>query len=49
VVAYYAPDSIDWDTATPEDLEEEEVVVVVFRSVHSICSGHPMTRHSTVT
>ena len=30
VVAYYAPDSIDWDTATPEDLGEEEVVLVVF-------------------
>jgi hypothetical protein len=41
VVAYYAPDSIDWDTAKPEDLGEEEVVLVVFRAVHSMMFGAP--------
>ena len=41
VVAYYAPDGIDWDTAKPVDLEEDEVVVVLFRAVHSLMFGAP--------
>src|SRR5919108_140066 len=41
VIAYYAPDSVNWDTAKPEDLGEEEVVVAVFRSVRSMMFGAP--------
>jgi hypothetical protein len=41
VVAYYAPDNVNWDRAKPEDLGDEEVVVVVFSAVHSLMFGAP--------
>jgi hypothetical protein len=40
-VAYFAPSRVNWDTARPEDLGEEEVVVLRFRLVHSLMFGAP--------
>jgi hypothetical protein len=40
-VAYYAPDNIDWNTAKPEDLGDEEVVVLRFDHVRSFMFGAP--------
>lgn len=41
IVAYYARDGINWDTARPEDVKEEEVVVVQFGAVHAMMFGAP--------
>lgn len=41
IVAYYAPDNFDWDTAKPEDLGDEEVAVLRFDAVHSFMFGAP--------
>src|SRR5918995_788660 len=42
VVAYYAAGKpIDWDTARPEDLGDEQVVVLRFEGVHSMMFGSP--------
>ena len=41
VVAYYAPDNSNWETAAPEDLGDEEVVVVRFAAVRSLMFGAP--------
>jgi hypothetical protein len=41
VVAYYAPTTLDWNTAMPEDLDEEEIIVLRFKSVRSMVFGSP--------
>jgi hypothetical protein len=41
VVAYYASDNLNWDTAQPEDLGDEHVVVLRFHEVHSLMFGVP--------
>jgi hypothetical protein len=42
VVAYYAAGNpVDWNTATPEDLGDEEVVLLRFEGVHSMMFGSP--------
>jgi hypothetical protein len=41
VVAYYAPSNINWDTARPEDLGGEEVVLLRFHEVCSLIFGVP--------
>jgi hypothetical protein len=40
-VAYFAPSNVNWNTARPEDVGDEEVVVLRFRQVHSLMFGAP--------
>jgi hypothetical protein len=41
IVAYYAPLEVDWDTARPEDIPEDGVVVLQFGGVLALMFGAP--------
>ena len=41
IVAYYAPVAVDWATARPEDIPDEEVVVLHFGGVWALMFGAP--------